>query len=87
MTEIKKKLWPEYFEKVINGKMNCELRLADFDLNEGDVLVLEEFDPETKKYTGRSVKKKVKNLIKFNLFESYSKEAIEQFGLYQIDLE
>ncbi|MBU0907719.1 MAG: DUF3850 domain-containing protein [Nanoarchaeota archaeon] len=87
MTEIKKKLWPKYFEKMVNGKMNCELRLADFDLNEGDTLVFEEFNPKTKEYTGRTVNKKVKNLIKFNPFESYSKEAIEKFGLYQIDLE
>lgn len=53
MPLIHKKIWSKYFELVKAGKKRFELRLADFDVEEGDVLVLEEWDPETKKYTGR----------------------------------
>lgn len=42
MATIHKKVWKEYFEKIISGKKKFELRLDDFDVNEGDTLVLEE---------------------------------------------
>jgi len=85
--EIRKKTWPEYFEKVLNGEKNIDLRLADFELNKGDILVLEEYNPQTKQYTGRVVKKKVVNLIKVNPTEMVSSENIEKFGFYEIELE
>ena len=59
MAKIRKKIWPEYFELVKAGKKRFELRLADFDIKEGDVLVLEEWNPKTKEYTGRKIEKKV----------------------------
>lgn len=46
--EIKKKVWPEYFQLILNGTKKFEQRLADFDIKEGDILILEEYDPETK---------------------------------------
>ena len=54
-----KKVWPEYFQKILDGQKNYELRLADWDCNEGDTLLLQEWDPKTKEYTGRSIEKKV----------------------------
>jgi len=57
MATIKKKILPEYFELVKSGKKKFELRLVDFDIKEGDILVLEEWNPKTKKYTGRKIKK------------------------------
>ncbi|PIR71518.1 MAG: RNA-binding protein, partial [Candidatus Nealsonbacteria bacterium CG10_big_fil_rev_8_21_14_0_10_37_25] len=64
MAVIKKKIWPKYFEQVKTGKKKFELRLADFNLKKGDVLVLKEWDPKKKEYTGRKIKKKVKYLLK-----------------------
>ena len=40
---IKKKIWPKYFNEIVAGKKKCELRLADFAVEEGDELVLEEW--------------------------------------------
>ena len=54
---IRKKTWPEYFEAIISGKKKYELRLNDFEVEEGDILLLEEWDPKTKSYTGRQRKK------------------------------
>lgn len=56
--KIEKKTWPEFFEEILNGKKKFELRLADFDIKSGDILVLREWDPETKDYTGRKIEKK-----------------------------
>lgn len=61
---IKKKVGPEYFEKILSGQKKFELRLADFDVVEGDTLLLEEWDPKTKDYTGRSVEKNATFVIK-----------------------
>ena len=57
MAIIKKKIPPEYFELIKSGKKKFELRLADFDIKEGDILVLEECDPKTRQYTGRTIEK------------------------------
>ncbi len=59
MASIKKKCWPKEFEEVQSGKKNYELRLADFDVQEGDTLILEEWDPEKQDYTGRTVERTV----------------------------
>ncbi|HPO75467.1 MAG TPA: DUF3850 domain-containing protein [Candidatus Pacearchaeota archaeon] len=53
MAIIKKKILPKYFDLVKSGKKKFELRLADFKIKEGDVLILEEWDPKKKEYTGR----------------------------------
>jgi len=84
---IHKKTWPVYFQKILDGKKNCELRLADFDIKEGDVLVLEEYDPVTKKYSGRKIEKKVKNLTKVNSLDFCSAEELKKFGQYLIEME
>ena len=43
MQKIEKKVWPEYFEEIIKNKKTFELRLNDFDINEGDILFLKEY--------------------------------------------
>jgi len=51
--KIEKKIWPEYFIKVLSGEKNFELRLADWECKPGDILLLKEWNPELKEYTGR----------------------------------
>ncbi len=86
MAVVKKKIWPEYFELVSAGKKNFELRLADFDVSEGDTLVLEEWDPETKQYTGRKIEKVVGYVLKFKLDDFGQKQEIEEKGMQIIQL-
>lgn len=83
---IKKKTWPKIFELIKSGKKKFELRLADFKIKEGDMLVLEEWDPKIRKYTGRKLKKKVKYVLKFKLDDFGQKELIKKRGLYVIQL-
>jgi len=89
MATIKKKAWPELFEKVAAGKKNFDLRLNDFEINEGDMLVLEEWDPEKKEYTGRTIEKKVGYVFRFKPDELpfYPAEEIKEKGLQIISLE
>lgn len=82
MTVIRKKILPEYFEAIIAGKKKYELRLNDFDINEGDTLLLEEIDAISKQYTGRTIEKVVTYVGKFKIDELFwSEEEIKGRGL------
>jgi hypothetical protein len=87
MAIIKKKTWPEYFEAVVSGKKKYDLRLNDFEINEGDVLVLEEWDPKIKKYTGRKIEKKAVYVGKFKLDSFGQEKQIKEKGFLVISLE
>ncbi len=78
--EIRKKAWPGLFEAVLSGKKKFDLRLADSDIQEGDILVLEEWDPETGKYTGRKIEKKITFILKTKDINFWTKEEIDEHG-------
>jgi hypothetical protein len=48
----KVKSWPKLFAAAKNGEKQHELRKNDRDYKVGDLLVLQEFDPETQSYSG-----------------------------------
>ena len=70
-----------------SGKKKFELRLADFEVKEGDTLLLEEWDPKTKQYTGRKIEKRVSYVLQFKLDDFGQKKAIEEQGLIVIQME
>lgn len=80
---IEKKTLSEYFEMVASGEKTYELRLADWDCQPGDTLVLNEIDSKTKQPTGRSLRKRVGYVGKTKGFDSFSEEEIDEYG-YQI---
>jgi hypothetical protein len=57
------KLWTKYWDDVESGRKNFEVRLNDRDYRKGDVLQLMEWDPETKKFTGREIARRVKYIL------------------------
>lgn len=83
---IKKQIWPKYFEAMKQGKKKFELRLADFKIKEGDILVLKEQDPKKKKYSGRKIKRKVKYVLKYKLGDFWPKNEVEKYGFYIIQI-
>jgi hypothetical protein len=87
MAVIKKKISLEYFELIASGKKKFEARVNDFEINERDTLVLEEWDPKKKKYTGRKIEKKAGYILKFPLNKFGQKKLIEKHGLLVIQLE
>lgn len=84
--KIEKKIWPEYFDEVAKGDKSFELRLADFACRKGDVLVLKEWDPKTKEYTGRVIEKRVGYVSKIDSYKFWSKDDLEKYGLQIISL-
>ncbi len=81
MAIIEKKIWPKYFELIKSNKKRFELRLGGVKIREGDILLLREWDPKTKKYTGRKIRKKVSYVLKFKLDDFGQKKEIEKKGL------
>ena len=61
----------EYFNEVVSGNKNFELRKNDRDFKVGDYLMLQDYNKETKTYTGRIFYKTI----------SYVLENAPQFGL------
>ena len=83
---IEKKTWPTYFNLVKSRKKKFELRLADFKCKRGDTLILREWDPKNKSYTGRRIRRKVKNVIKLNLLKFYKINDLKKRGIYVIEI-
>lgn len=81
--QIEKKILNEYFEKVLSGEKKFEIRLADWECNIGDTLVLREWDKESKSYTGRSLTKEISNIVKTKDLNLFKPEEVEEYG-YQV---
>lgn len=88
MRRVEKKCWPEYFKAILAGQKTFELRLNDFKIAPGDVLILREWDPKTKEYTGRSVEKTVGYIGKFKVenIPFWTQEEIRDKGFQIISL-
>jgi len=88
---IIKKVLPEYFQDIIDGKKKYELRLNDFEVEPGDILVMEEYtsaDPLNRQATGRTIEKKVTYLRKFKLQDLWwSEEDIKEKGIQIISFD
>ena len=90
MARIEKKIWPANFEDVLAGRKTYEPRLADFEINVGDTIVLKEWNPKTGEYTGRVVEKRVSNVLKLSpkeLYKYWTHEEIEDHGIQVISFE
>jgi len=84
---IHKKTWPAFFEKVLSGEKRFEVRLADFKCEPGDTLILEEWDPETKELTGRTITKRIGYMLNTNDLEFLDPQDVELYGLLVMQLE
>ncbi|OHB17946.1 MAG: hypothetical protein A2749_02960 [Parcubacteria group bacterium RIFCSPHIGHO2_01_FULL_45_26] len=85
--KIEKKCWPEQFEGLFNGARRLDLRLADFKVKQGDTFVLREWDPKTRKYSGRELKKKIREVLMVKTEPFYDRKISEHYGLQVLLLE
>lgn len=84
MKKIEKKCWSEYFEGILSGEKTFDVRLADWECKVGDILVLKEWNPITKKYSGRKIEKKINYLLKTKDSKFFKKEDIDKYGFQVI---
>ena len=83
MRRIIKKILPQYFAEVISGKKTFELRKDEDQAEEGDVLILREWDGE--KYTGNAVLTTITYVLRgvpqYGLMDGYCIIGIKKHGL------
>ncbi len=82
--KIEKKVWPKFFQEILEGNKTFELRLNNFECNKGDILILKEWNPNTEEYTGREIEKKVTYILKTKDVNFWSKEDIKKHGFQLI---
>lgn len=77
------KIYPHYFQAVLDGKKTFEIRKNDRGFNVGDTVVLKEWD--NIKYSGREIHAKIKYILddKFiGLTSGYVAFSLEIIGVY-----
>jgi hypothetical protein len=57
------KTWPEYFAAIDSGSKTFEIRKNDRGFQRGDILILEEYNPDTKEYSGHKLSFRVGFMI------------------------
>lgn len=87
MAIIKKKIWTKYFAEIITGKKKFELRLADFEIKKGDILILEEWNKDKKKYTGKKIEVAVTYIFKTKNQTFYPQSEVDKYGFQIIQFE
>lgn len=68
------KINPEFFKEIKDESKNFEIRKNDRNFCVNDILVLKEYDPDTKQYTGRTIDRIVDYILfggQYGLEEGY----------------
>ena len=82
MKIITKKSYPDLFEKVLAGEKTFDMRVADFDVQPGDVLEQIEVNYDGT-LTGRKVRHIVGEVLRTKEIDFWEQEDIDQYG-YQV---
>jgi hypothetical protein len=77
------KVWPPFFNDIISGRKEFEVRENDRGFKVGDHLVLKEYDPKTEKYTGFSVEKEIRYILPGGAFGIEEGFCVLQLGTYR----
>ena len=85
--KIFKKVQHEYFEAVLEGRKQFEIRLADFKYRPGDTLILLEQNQGTKELSGRKLECEILFTINTKIAEKFwTKKKIDKYGLVVLSL-
>jgi ASC-1-like (ASCH) protein len=85
--KIYKKVQHEYFEAILDGRKQFEIRLADFKYKPGDTLVLQEQKPSKKTLSGRELPCEILFNINTKTTEKFwPKEKIDKYGLVVLSI-
>ena len=85
--KITKKCDKVWFDKILSGEKKFEVRLADFEVNEGDTLIVEEWDKDKKEYTGRKIEVVATYILKTKSQTFWPPEEVEKYGFQIIQFE
>ncbi len=86
MATIEKKAWPELFEAVRTRRKQYDFRLGDVRAKVGDTLVLREWDPKSKTYTGRRLRRRVTYVSRTKGQKFWPRKLVEKYGFILLSL-
>lgn len=86
MATIEKKAWPELFEAIRTRRKKHDYRLGTLRAKVGDVLLLREWDPRTKEYTGRKLRRTVTYVSRTRGQKFWPKKLVERHGFIILSL-
>jgi hypothetical protein len=86
MATIEKKAWPAWFEAVRTRRKKYDFRLGDLRARVGDVLVLREWDPRTKAYTGRKLRRTITYVSRTRGQKFWPKKLVDRYGFILLSL-
>jgi len=84
---IEKRTWMPYYQLMLDEEKNCEVRIADFPIKEGEEILFREWDQKKGRYTGRSMRRRVKRVFHARFTDFNSIAEILQYGHYIMELE
>ena len=85
--KIEKKVQHEYFEAILEGRKQFELRLADFKYEPGDTLVLLEQEKDGRTLSGRKLECEILFTLNTKIAEKFwTEKQIDKHGLIVISL-
>lgn len=58
------KITPDYFKEVLKGNKRAELRIDDRGFKTGDIVLLKEWKPKLKKFSGRGTHVKITHILR-----------------------
>ena len=85
MKIITKKSYPDLFEKALAGEKTFDMRVADFDIQPGDVLEQIEVNYDGTP-TGHKVRHVVGEVLRTKEVDFWKQEDIDQYGYQVISL-
>ena len=74
------KIWPEYYNAILDGRKKFELRKADRNFKVGDYIHLKEWEPLNEKYTEREALVRITYILE-------GQHVIPGYCLMSIELE
>lgn len=82
-----KKTWPDYFQMLKDGKKKFDVRLADLEVQEGDNIIFDEWDPALKDFTGRKLDMNVTFVLKTKDLPYWSDRDVNKHGFIVMQVE
>ena len=81
--------WPEYFQSILTGAKAFEVRKDDRGFEEGDELVLMEYDPKACAYSGAHIRARVTYVLhggSFGVEDGFVVMSIRTLSCYNKDV-
>lgn len=67
------KILPEYFQAVADGKKKAEFRVNDRDFQHGDLIILNEWDSASNRFTGRKKSAVITHITNIDHVEPFAR--------------